>query len=204
MNLLTDTLPTAVMIDGKETNVNSDFRTCLRIITAFEDNELTGLEKQLVLLTNLYQDKPENVKAAVEQGIKFLNGGKVDDEESNEKHRLYSFEKDAPFILAAFRQTHGIDLETVDMHWWKFLALFMDLGGETTFSNLVSLRKRVKSGKASKEEKAAAREISEIFDLPELDTLTLEQKENVEDFERKRKAAREEKRRKRAEKRATL
>jgi hypothetical protein len=204
MNLLTDIMPTAVMIDGKETSINSDFRTCLRIITAFEDNELTGLEKQLVLLTNLYPDKPENVKAAVEQGIKFLNGGKVDDEESHEKHRLYSFEKDAPFILAAFRQTHGIDLETADMHWWKFLALFMDLGGETTFSNLVSLRKRVKSGKASKEEKAAAREISEIFDLPELDTLTLEQKENVEDFERKRKAAREEKRRKRAEKRATL
>jgi len=96
--------------------------------------------------------------------------------------RLYSFNKDAPFIMAAFKQTHGIDLDTANMHWWKFMTLFMDMGSDTTFSNLVSLRKRVKTGKASKEERAMAREIADIFDLPEIDNRTLEERELDNEF----------------------
>jgi hypothetical protein len=47
---------------------------------------------------------------------------------------------------------------------------------------LVSLRKRVKTGKATKEERAAAREIEDIFDLPEVDNRTLEEREIDNEF----------------------
>ncbi|MBN1535941.1 MAG: hypothetical protein JW908_04355 [Anaerolineales bacterium] len=181
MNILIEELPNDVEIDGIEYEINSDFRSCLRIILAFEDNDLAAIEKQMVLIDNLYKNKPNNLDQAIRQGIKFLNGGR-NELEAGTDMRLYSFEKDAPFIMAAFKQTHGIDLDTANMHWWKFMTLFMDMGSETTFSNLVSLRKRVKTGKASKEERAAAREIADIFELPEIDNRTLEEREVDNEF----------------------
>ena len=180
MNILVDELPEYLEIDGKDYRINSDFRTCLLIIMAFEDNDLTMQEKQFILISNLFPDDfPSNQEQAVQAALQFLNGtsGSTDEAEERNSPRLYSFSHDANFIFAAFKQTHGIDLQTDKMHWWKFLALFMDLGAETTFCSLVSLRKRIKSGKASKEEKAAAREMGEAFNVPELDTRTLEEKE---------------------------
>jgi hypothetical protein len=172
-------LPVAVEINGQEYPINTDFRTCLRVILAFEDNELTAYEKQMIMLGNLYPEPIEDIQKASEMGMKFLNMGKDNDEE-DDNPRLYSFEKDASFIFAAFRQTHGIDLETAEMHWWKFLTLFMDLGADTAFCNLVGLRKRVKSGKASKEERQVAYEMGDMFELPEIDTRTWQEKEEDE------------------------
>ena len=117
MNLLVEDLPEAVEIDGEAHPINSDFRSCLRAILAFEDDELTGLEKQMILLANLYPERPENVQAAIEQAIKFLNGGKADEDDGQPRPRVYSFSKDAELIFAAFYQTHGVDLQTIEMHW---------------------------------------------------------------------------------------
>jgi len=176
MNILVETLPIAIEIDGHDYEINADFRSCLRIILAFEDPELATIEKQAILLENLYKEQPENIAMAFEQGIKFLNGGE-DNQGDGPSLRLYSFDHDAQFIMAAFQQTHGIDLETIDMHWWKFMALFMDLGSETTFTSLMGLRKKLKTGKASKEERKAAAEMSEIVKLPDISIRSLEERE---------------------------
>lgn len=182
MNILVEQLPTAVEIDGAEYLLNTDFRACIRVILAFEDDELTGYEKQIIMLSTLYPEIPDNVSVAIEQALKFLNGGQLEDVQEESHLRLYSFQKDAGFIFAAFRQTHGIDLETAKLHWWKFLALFMDLGADTTFCNLVSLRKRLKTGKATKEERQAAREMGDLIEVPEPDTRTLEERQKEEEF----------------------
>jgi hypothetical protein len=182
-NILVDELPESVEIDGRACPVRADFRSCIRIILAFEDNDLTAYEKQLAMLENLYPEIPGNIEAAVRQGIKFLNGGQVEEEGDGEFDlRLYSFSKDAGLIFAAFRQTHGIDLEQAQLHWWKFLALFMDLGAETTFCNLVGLRKRIKTGRATKEEREQARDIGDLLDVPEPDTRTLAEREREAEF----------------------
>ncbi len=180
MNILVEDLPETLEIDGNSYRINSDFRACLLTIMAFEDNELTMQEKQHILLNNLFaEEMPSNLEGAIQAALQFLNGKSGSDCETEERTspRLYSLSHDANFIYAAFKQTHGIDLQTDKLHWWKFLALFMDLGSETTFCSLVSLRKRIKTGKATKEEKAAAREMGDIFNVPELDTRTLEEKE---------------------------
>jgi hypothetical protein len=182
LNILTDELPEEIIVNGKAYPVNYDFRSCLNVILAFEDLELTGREKNAVMLQCLYREMPDDLQAASEQAVLFLNGGKTGDGDSKDKPRLYSFSKDADFIFAAFRQTHGIDLQSEEMHWYKFLALFMDLGADTTFSNLMGLRKRVKSGKATKEERQAAREMGELFDVPEADTRSLEEREADAEF----------------------
>lgn len=185
MNILVDDLPTAIEIDGKQYKINSDFRTCLTIILACEDNDLTPQEKQIILFSQLFMDTPQDVRQAMRQAIVFLNGGKASSDEESGSLRLYSFEKDANLIFAAFRQTHGVDLQRDNLHWWQFLALFMDLGQDTTFCQLVGLRKRVKTGKATKEERQAAREMGELFDVPEADMRTLDEKEMEAEFLRK-------------------
>jgi hypothetical protein len=172
MNILVDTLPTSLEVEGKEYKIDSDFRACLRTILAFEDAELAGLEKSLILYNSLFVEKPDNVSEALKQGVWFLNMGSDEVDDSNGP-RVFSWWKDASLIYAAFQQTHGIDLESVEyMHWWKFLALFMDLGSGTVFCSLVGLRKRVKTGKASKEERATARELGAMFIVPEIDDRT--------------------------------
>ena len=199
MSILTDTLPDAVEIEGREYAINTDFRDCLKVVMAFEDEELTGFEKQMILLQVMYPVRPDDTEKAMEMAIKFLDGGLDDKTEEEgleqerlrqegyrqEEQRLFSWVKDANFIFAAFKQTHGIDLDKEkDMHWWKFIALFMDLGSETFFCNLTALRKRIFSGKASEEDYRAARELGHIFELGPHDTRTPEQIEMDEIFDR--------------------
>lgn len=185
MNLLVDTLPEEVEIDGRSLSVNSDFRSCLRIILAFEDYELLESEKVAVLLMNLYEEVPDNVEEAIKKGLVFLDGGLSSRSQNPAEEsaiRLYSFSQDANFIYAAFQQTHGLDLQKEELHWWRFMALFMDLGADTSFSNILGLRRRLKTGKASKEEKAMAEESADIIYLDEPDLRTPEELKKEEEF----------------------
>ncbi len=184
MNILVDKLPETVEVGGRSYPINTDFRACLKTIMACEDGELTGYEKSLVILTNLFDEIPDDLDAALEKAQWFLDGGEVRQEQTEERlqPRVYSFSKDANFIFAAFRQTHGIDLQTANLHWWTFIALFMDVGGDTTFSQLTALRKRVKTGKATKEEREAARELGDIFEIADTELRTLEDLEAEDEF----------------------
>lgn len=128
---------------------------------------------------------PENLEEAFIFGQWFLNAGEEnieDGEEEEERQKLFSFSQDASLIFAAFHSTHGIDLQEAEMHWWKFLALFMDLGSSTAFCNLAALRKRVYLGTATPEEKAAAREMGAIFEVEQIDMRTPEEKESARVF----------------------
>ena len=184
MNILTDALPDAVLIDGQEVALDTDFRAAVRVIRAFEDEALANVEKVALLVDNLYPEPPTNWTAAYEQGVRYLNGGEMPDDKAPGP-RLYSFEQDAPYIYAAFRQTHGIDLATVEhLHWWAFLALFMDLGSETAFCTLVRFRKRLKSGKLTEEEQRAYLEMKDVVDLAEPDRRTDDEKAREEEFMR--------------------
>lgn len=181
-NLLVSRPPESLTINGCEIPIDTDFKTCLLIMLTFEDNDLTTVEKQIVMLDNLYQQPvPEGYAGeAIEKAVWFLDGGQVSEEkDGSPSPRVFSFSKDDRLIYAAFRQTHGIDLHTVELHWWQFMSLFMDLGENSVFCSLVGLRKRVKTGKASKEELALSREMGSVFEVPEVDQRSLEEKEQM-------------------------
>jgi hypothetical protein len=171
--------------------LNTDFRAALGGLLAFEDPELTASEKQGVLLSNLFPEvdfgelTPAELIELQERVNWYLNAGQPESEDhAADGPRVYSFGKDGALIFAAFRQTHGIDLQGAELHWWSFLALFMDLGNETAFNQLVSLRKRVKTGKATKEERQAASELGARFDLEELDERTPDERMQDDEFDR--------------------
>lgn len=188
MNILLDDLPEAIEVNGAEYAVNSDFRTGLACILDMESSELTDEEKCILLLKRIYGETiPDDVEVALKLAVKFLDGGKEPPEEENpfaDNKRLYSFEKDSALIYAAFQQTHGIDLQKVDLHWWQFLALFQDLGADTAFCNMINLRRRVNSGEATKEERQYALKLGDAFEVIDpLDALTETDNENVALFE---------------------
>lgn len=168
MNALIDRFPTALEVAGKEYGIDADFRTCLRIILAFEDAELTDMEKQFVMLKLLFQETPHDLEAAAAAAVRFINCGEDTGKGSgSDEARLYSFEHDAKYIFAAVKQSHGIDLETVDfLHWWKFSYLFLDLHEDCFFCKLLYLRKQKAKGQLTKAEREWYASIRDIVDLP--------------------------------------
>ncbi len=129
MNILTDDLPVSVVIDDKVYALNTDYRTGLTIMEAFEDQGLTDQEKALVMLELLYPEVPRNIGGAA-KALWFLNCGEpaIASDNNQPEERRYSFTQDARYIYTAILQTHGIDLERTEyLHWWKFQYLFLDL-----------------------------------------------------------------------------
>jgi len=143
----------------------------------FENPEFDQDEKGYLMLNRLYRDLPDDrdgefYQEALSKATKFLNAGDETGQETEGKPRLYSFDKDARLIYSAFSQTHGVDLQTADMHWWRFIALFMDLGADTAFNSMVNLRKRYHEGKLTDEEKKLVARLGNDF--------LLEQEESYE------------------------
>lgn len=167
MNPLIDKFPTKIKIDDEILPINTDFRNCLKIILAFEDENLTIEEKYYIMLMRLYGTIPNNQEEAIKKAILFLDCGEDNVSKDNDKPRIYSFSKDAKYIYSAIEMSSpGIDLENVEyLHWWKFYYKFFDIKEGTTFSNIITLRDKRNKGKLSKEEKKIFIDSREILDL---------------------------------------
>lgn len=187
MNNLIDKFPTKALIDGKVYELNTDFRNCLKIILAFEDDELLDFEKAEIMLRNLYGENiPKNTDEAIRKAIYFLDCGEEDEEKkvgTSNSTRLYSFTKDAKYIYSAIKQTHGIDLESIEyLHWWKFVYLFLDLNPECFFCKIIDLRNKKKKGKLSKEERRLYIQLYDILELNDKPKFTEEEQKEIDEF----------------------
>ena len=187
MNNLIDKFPTKALIDGKVYELNTDFRNCLKIILAFEDDELLDFEKAEIMLRNLYGENiPKNTDEAIRKAIYFLDCGEEDEEKkvgTSNSTRLYSFTKDAKYIYSAIKQTHGIDLESIEyLHWWKFVYLFLDLNPECFFCKIIDLRNKKKKGKLSKEERRLYIQLCDILELNDKPKFTEEEQKEIDEF----------------------
>ena len=150
MNRLINRLPVTVTIDNAEYPIDTDFRVCLMILSAFKDVELTDHEKIGIMLLNLYGGLPHDYEAAVNKAIEFLCCGDVT--EYKQTSKLYDFEQDDKYIYAALLQKN-IDLNKIEhMHWWTFMSHFTEIG-ECAFSRIVYLRSQHSKGKLSKDER---------------------------------------------------
>ncbi len=167
MNVLLSKFPTKIKIGNEIYPVNSDFRNCLKIIMAYEDERLTLEEKYYILLKRLYGGIPNNTEEAIRKGVLFLNCGKEENSDvSNNVKRVYSFNKDGEYIYSAINQTHNTDLESIEyLHWWKFVFFFMDVDKDCTLSYLISLRDKKNKGKLDKEERKTWFTMRRILDL---------------------------------------
>lgn len=142
-------LPTSVEINGADYEVRTDFREILDICAACSDPELSGEEKTAVVLSIFFKDvdslPPEYWREGVEMCFWFINGGVSN--ESSKSPRLMDWEQDFPYICGPVNRVLGEEVRAVEyMHWWTFLAAYMEIG-DCTFAQVVRIRDHLARGK---------------------------------------------------------
>lgn len=160
MNILTDGLPQSVNVGGVKYPINTDFRTSVLFELLIGDKRVADHEKIKKVMHLYYPQIPSNENEALKQILWFYNCGKErkKKDERNQTARgfreskaLYSFEKDAFMIYAAFQAQYGIDLLKVkNLHWWKFSALFEGLSEDQKICQVMHIRSMSTEGLSRK------------------------------------------------------
>lgn len=139
-------LPTSLEVNGKTYEIRSDFRAIIDIMVALNDPDLDDQCKAIVALTIFYPDVDqmprEDYQEALKQCMLFINGGEEDDGQKGP--RLVSWEQDFSIIVAPVNRVLGKEIRAVEyLHYWSFLSAYMEIGGECTFAQVVSMRDKV-------------------------------------------------------------
>ena len=139
MNVLTDTLPKTVDINGHKYPINTDFRAGVTFELLMSANERNIFR----LLAPYFPDKfPEDVAGALRAVELFYCCGKLPEKDDKpQKNKVaYSFEVDSEAIFADFWQYYNIDLSQEGLHWWTFRALLYGLPEKSEFRHRIYYR----------------------------------------------------------------
>ena len=148
-------LQKTVQIDGEMHEIRTDFRVILTILEALTDPDLSNEDKAAVVLDLFYvsPEKVRNAREAVENCYRFIDMG----ENSGKKSpRVMDWEQDFRYIIAPINRVLGYEARNVEydftantggLHWWTFLAAYMEIGGDCMFSQIVSIRDKQARGK---------------------------------------------------------
>lgn len=79
---------------------------------------------------------------------------------------IYDYAFDAPFIVAAFQQVYHIDLTAENLHWFRFVALFLALPEDTKMHRIMEIRQKDTS-QMKDPERQRWEEWKELYALPE-------------------------------------
>lgn len=136
-------LPETLEVAGREYEIDSDFRTVLRVLAAYGDPELSDSEKQLVCLANIYIDAVSipaaHLQEAYEAAVRFIDNGQ---EQEQHGPRSMDWEQDAALIFPAVNGVAGFEVRSLEyLHWHTFLGYFMEIR-ESVFSTVVRLRQK--------------------------------------------------------------
>jgi len=168
-------LPKTVTIRGKEVPIRYDFRVILEIMSMLQDPELDGTEKTAELLEMFYLEPvyPFERREAVDRCFSFMDAGT---DRPQKKHpKLTDFEQDFEYIIAPVNRVLGFESRAVEydpetntggVHWWTFLAAYMEIGGDCLYSQILSIRdKKARRKKLEKWEKDWLRRNADIVNL---------------------------------------
>ena len=122
---------------------------------------------------------PDKNTEAVTKAIRFIDCDQEYKTNTSDQ-RIFSFKKDAMYIFSGINATHHIDIEENNIHWWKFMSLFMDMKPDCMFGELTYYRKRKNDGKLTKEEKEQYKKIKDLVDLE--DKVVTKQSEARKEF----------------------
>lgn len=121
--------PEFVEVNGKLYKINTSFKVGLECEKIATDESIGDYERALAIIYKLFGDEGlndiENQEKLLELAIRYLKCDK--DDESNGEDPDMDFQQDYDYIEASFITDHQIDLETTDMHWWKFFNLLNGL-----------------------------------------------------------------------------
>ena len=149
-------LPNSVLVGGVPVAVRSDFRVILDIMEALNDPDLDDADRSAAVIQMFYPNwrKLRNYQEALEKMFWFIDGGQA--REKKKSPRLVDWEQDFDRIIAPVNRVLGMEARAVPydpkkntggLHWWTFLAAYMEIGNDCLFSQIVSIRDKMKRGK---------------------------------------------------------
>ena len=176
-------LPTSLNVGGVDCSIRTDFRAIIDILMVWNDPELDDDRcRALVMLQILYVDFDKIDQSywneAVEKACEFIDCGQKPD--SKKRPRLMDWEQDASLIIPAVNKVAHTEVRALPyLHWWTFMAYFMEIG-DSLFANVVSYRSnRAKNKKIEPWEREFYRENRSIIDLAKKDERSEEEKEEL-------------------------
>lgn len=165
-------LPKTVTIDGNNYAIRYDYRVIIEIIIMLNDAELDDVDKAEALLTMFYIERPTNVKAAIEKCYEFIDMGETSKRRSP---RLLDWEQDFKYIVAPVNRVLSTDIRAIEydpdtntggLHWWSFMAAYMEIGGDCLLSQIISIRNKLaRHKKLEKYEKEWLRENRNLVNI---------------------------------------
>lgn len=183
MNILIDILPTTVNIEGIEYAINSDFRNSILFELLMQDKELTDNQRIIKALELYYPVCPKNINQAIDWMLWFYRCGKdittSKGAGKGKSAQIYSFDFDDDYIYAAFMDQYGVDLQDVNLHWWKFKAMFKALKEDNELVKIMGYRAMDLSKIKDKEQKSHYKNMKELYKIP----MSKDEKEKLNDIE---------------------
>ena len=178
VSLWLNQLPEHVEVGGKAYRIHIDFRIWVQFENLLFWSNKPLEERITTALCLCYADDiPPDGYSAMQAAIAFYSADGSDRNEdaefekghqqSGRQSRIYSFSHDAALIYAAFRSQYGIDLNTIQMHWWQFNAMFSGLEEECKFSKVMGFRAMDLSTVKDKEMKAYYKRMKRAYRLPD-------------------------------------
>lgn len=159
-------LPASLEVDGRQYEINSDFRVALLIFEAYNDTELNSQEKSMVCLKCLYKELPQNTEEALKKAVWFLDGGDMPKSKQAPK-KIMDWEQDQAIIFPSINKVAGYETRTPNkhLHWWSFLGMFGEIG-EGLYSQVMNIRSKMAKGKKlDKTDKEFYNDHKELIDL---------------------------------------
>ncbi len=150
-------LPTTIKIAGQNYKIRTDYRDILRIVAAFNDDELTDSEKVYICLKQLYIDfdtiPNEHLETAYKSAMAFLDCNMKGERRGP---KLIDWKKDEPLVFPAINKVAGFEVRSVKyMHWWTFMGYFQGIDANDTWGFILTIRqKKAKHKKLEKHEQA--------------------------------------------------
>lgn len=143
MDLINNSLPNAVRVNGREFSIYTDFRTWMRFANSLKYIKQGHTVDVVYLFKNEHPDGIDFNEDIKEPGgiLAFANPPhEVPRGESSGVITL-DYEIDADLIYSAFLGQYGIDLIDIEeLHWHKFLALLRGLNASTKLHEVIGYR----------------------------------------------------------------
>ena len=111
---------------------------------------------------------------------------------SKDRTRVLDYDIDQWRLYSAFKAQYGIDLNTVNMHYWQFMGMLTTLN-ECAFTRVVDVRLKKLRSNMTKEEKQILNDQKTIYGLEQpqeqiSEDEKVKKREALELFEKMRKA----------------
>ena len=169
MNMLTDSVPESLTIDGTEYEINTDFRIWLKfemlLSDEVEDSNATLLDiKKLIFKSKIPPDRAD--EETTEQILWFYRCGKPEQKGGSSSKKIFDYDYDDGYICAAYMEQYHIDISGTYMHWWKFHALMLSLSENTEFVKIMGYRAIEINSKMTAAQKAFYQKMKKHYKLP--------------------------------------